>query len=103
MTMQLEFADGSTGTIHYLANGGKDFPKERIEVFAGGKVMVCNNFRSTREFGGKNKFSTYGQDKGHAEELKQFMSAIQKGGAWPISWSELWEVSQHTIGLAENL
>ena len=103
VTMQLEFADGSMGTIHYLANGSKDFPKERIEVFAGGKVLVCNNFRSTREFGGKNKFSTYGQDKGHAEELKQFLSAIQKGGAWPISWSELWEVSQHTIGLAENL
>ena len=103
VTMQLEFADGSMGTIHYLANGSKDFPKERIEVFAGGKVLVCNNFRSTREFGGKNKFSTYGQDKGHAEELKQFLSAIQKGGEWPISWSELWEVSQHTIGLVENL
>ncbi len=103
VTMQLEFTDGSTSTIHYLANGSKDFPKERIEVFAGGKVMVCNNFRSTREFGGKNKFSTYGQDKGHAEELRQFLTAIQQGGAWPISWSELWEVSQHTIGLAENL
>jgi predicted dehydrogenase/threonine dehydrogenase-like Zn-dependent dehydrogenase len=100
VTMQLEFADGSTGTIHYLANGSKDFPKERIEVFAGGRVMVCNNFRSTREFGGKNKLSTYSQDKGHAEELRQFLSAIQKGGPWPIPWNELWEVSEHTISLA---
>jgi len=29
VSMQLSFADGSFGTIHYLANGGKAFPKER--------------------------------------------------------------------------
>lgn len=28
----LGFADGSFGTIHYLANSGKAFPKERTEV-----------------------------------------------------------------------
>src|SRR5690625_3509949 len=33
-SITLTFADGSFGTILYLANGGKSFPKERIEVFA---------------------------------------------------------------------
>ncbi|WP_350637141.1 Gfo/Idh/MocA family oxidoreductase, partial [Pseudoalteromonas sp. GW168-MNA-CIBAN-0100] len=34
----LGFADGSFGTIHYLANGAASFPKERVEVFVEGKV-----------------------------------------------------------------
>ena len=32
-SITLSFEDGSFGTIHYFANGGKVFPKERIEVF----------------------------------------------------------------------
>ncbi|MBX3418215.1 MAG: bi-domain-containing oxidoreductase [Pirellulaceae bacterium] len=103
VALQLTFSDGSTATIHYLSNGSKDFPKERIEVFAGGKVYVCNNFRTTYEVGGKNKFSTRSQDKGHAEELKQFLTAIERGGEWPIPWSELHEVSDHSLRLARNL
>ena len=35
----LGFADGSFGTIHYLANGAASFPKERIEVFCAGRVL----------------------------------------------------------------
>src|SRR5690606_9241831 len=34
----LGFADGSFGTIHYLANGGSSFPKERVEVFVEGRT-----------------------------------------------------------------
>jgi hypothetical protein len=29
-SITLEFADGSYGTVHYLANGYKSFPKERV-------------------------------------------------------------------------
>ena len=40
-SISLSFADGSFGTVHYLANGNKSFPKERLEVFcAGGGVAV---------------------------------------------------------------
>jgi predicted dehydrogenase len=47
----LEFADGSVGTIHYLANGHKAFPKERLEVFCAGRVLQLDNFRSLRGWG----------------------------------------------------
>src|ERR1700688_3751966 len=33
--INLRFSDGSIGTVVYLANGGKAFPKERVEAFAG--------------------------------------------------------------------
>ncbi|MEO5973497.1 MAG: bi-domain-containing oxidoreductase, partial [Sphingomicrobium sp.] len=46
----LGFADGSFGTIHYLANGGASFPKERVEVFVQGRTLQLDNFRTLRGF-----------------------------------------------------
>lgn len=39
LTLTIELADGSVGTINYVANGRTEFPKERIEVFCGGRVL----------------------------------------------------------------
>lgn len=103
VTMGLSFTDGSTATIHYLSNGHSSFPKERIEVFAGGKVFVCDNFRKTYEFGGRRKFRTSAQDKGHANELKSFIDTIKNGGVWPIAKSELLEVSVATINISQRM
>lgn len=100
VALNLRFEDGSIATIHYLANGSKDFPKERIEVFAAGKVVTCDNFRHSKQIGGKGKLKTRSQDKGHAAELSSFFDAISSGGQWPISGEELIEVSRVTIDLA---
>jgi hypothetical protein len=35
VVVSLRFANGSQGTIGYLANGDKSFSKERIDVFGG--------------------------------------------------------------------
>ena len=99
VAIQLSFANGSIATVHYLANGSKDFPKERVEVFAGGKVFVCDNYRTSGIIGGKGKLKTSIQDKGHKTELSAFIKAIESGGAWPITADELLEVSRHTIKL----
>ena len=103
VTMQLVFADGSTASVHYLANGNKSFPKERIEVFAGGQVLQCDNFRVSRQHGGKGRVKTRSQDKGHRDELVAFVEAIRRGGKWPIATEELFEVSATTIDLAEQV
>jgi len=103
VSIQLGFADGSIATVHYLANGSKDFPKERIEVFSGGKVMTCDNFRKSVEIGGKGKLKTRSQDKGHSAELAEFISSIRLGDKWPIPADELLEVSRVTIDLAERV
>ena len=41
------------GTIHYFANGGKAFPKERIEVFADDAVLQLDNFKVLKGYGWK--------------------------------------------------
>ena len=103
VSIQLGFADGSIATIHYLANGSKDFPKERIEIFSGGKVLTCDNFRKSIEVGGKGKKKTSSQNKGHADELKAFIDAIGSGDQWPIPADELLEVSRVTIDVAASV
>lgn len=97
-SIQLQFADGSLATIQYLSNGSKDFPKERIEVFADERVLVCDNFRKTQEIGGKGrKFSTRGQSKGHREEIHQFIESLRLGTSSLITQAELVEVTRATI------
>lgn len=102
VTLNLAFENGSVATVHYLSNGSKDFPKERVEVYAGGKVLLCDNFRSSREFGGRGKLSSYRQDKGHQPELARFFDSIAQGGAAVIPFDELLEVSRATIRLDEQ-
>ena len=101
----LGFDDGSFGTIHYLANGGKAFPKERIEVFAGDAVLQLDNFRKLRGFGWKNfkKMNLMRQDKGQAACVAAFLESIRSGKPSPISFEELMEVSRYTIEAARQL
>ncbi len=92
VTITLTFPDGSIGTIDYLANGDKSFPKEYVEVFCGGQVAVLNDFRSlTMIQNGKKKTerSLLRQDKGHLAEWEAFVSAIQSQGNPPIPYAQL--------------
>jgi predicted dehydrogenase/threonine dehydrogenase-like Zn-dependent dehydrogenase len=98
-SISLAFADGSTGVIHYLANGHKSFPKERLEIFAGGRILQLDNFRSLRGWGWKgfSKLGSLRQDKGQTACAKAFVDAVQAGGPSPIPLPELLEVSRVTI------
>jgi predicted dehydrogenase/threonine dehydrogenase-like Zn-dependent dehydrogenase len=104
-TIDLAFADGSIGAIHYFANGSKAFPKERLEVFAGGRVLQLDNFRRLTGFGwpGFHTMRLLRQDKGQKHCALAFVQAIETGGPAPIPFDELMEVSRVTVGLAEGL
>lgn len=104
-TIDLQFADGSFGTVHYLANGHRSFPKERLEVFCGGSVLQLDNFRSMVGFGwpGFSKMKLRRQDKGNAACVAAFAEAVRTGGKSPIPLEELMEVSEATITAAEKL
>ncbi|MBL9141584.1 MAG: Gfo/Idh/MocA family oxidoreductase, partial [Phycisphaerae bacterium] len=104
LSVQLQFADGSIGTVHYFANGSKSFPKERLEVFAGGAVLQLDNFRKLRGFGwpGFKKLNLWRQDKGQAACASEFVRAMQSGGASPIPFPELLEVARETIAIAKG-
>ena len=101
----LGFADGSFGTIHYLANGAASFPKERIEVFCAGRVLQLDNFRKLRAFGwpGFRGMNLWRQDKGQNACAAAFIAAVAGGKPAPIPAEELFEVARVTIEAAELL
>ncbi|MGF0068992.1 bi-domain-containing oxidoreductase [Candidatus Spyradosoma sp. SGI.093] len=103
-SISLKFADGSIGTIHYFANGEKSFPKERLEIFCGEKIIQLDNFRVTRGFGWKgfSKFKTPTQDKGHAAAMRAMIEAVRGGAPSPIPEEELWEVCRVCLDLARG-
>lgn len=105
VSINLIFTDGSFGTIHYLANGGKTFPKERIEVFCGDAVLQMDNYRLLKGFGwrGFNRLKLWKQDKGHRACVAAFLNAIKTGAKTPIEAVEIFEVSRISIEVAEQL
>ncbi|MFC7001163.1 hypothetical protein ACFQMB_06130 [Pseudobowmanella zhangzhouensis] len=101
----LTFEDGSVGSIHYFANGGKAFPKERVEVFCDDAVLQLDNFRKLTGFGWKgfSKMNLWSQDKGQANCTKAFVDAIQNGNPCPIPADEIFEVARISVDIAQQL
>lgn len=99
MSVTLHFEDGSIGTVHYFANGDKGFPKERLEAFAGGRILQLDNFRKLTGYGWKgfSEMNLRQQDKGHAAELAAFIAAVQGGKPSPIPFDEITEVTRATF------
>lgn len=104
VTIQLTFADGSIGTVHYFANGSKAFPKERLEVFAAGRVLQLDNFRKLTAFGWPrfSKMNLWRQDKGQKHCAAAFVRGVEKSGRAPIAFEDVMEVSRVSIKLSEE-
>jgi predicted dehydrogenase/threonine dehydrogenase-like Zn-dependent dehydrogenase len=106
VSLSFEFPDGSVGTVAYMANGDKSFPKERVEVFAGGRVAVLDDFRMLEMVHDGNRQAVHSrlrQDKGHQAEWSAFAQAICQGGPAPIPYPHLFGVTQATFAAVEAL
>ena len=95
-SLQLLFANGTIGAVHYFANGSNAFPKERLEVFAAGKVLRLDNYRKLQAWGipGFRTRRRLSQDKGQQACCAAFLAAIETGGPPPIPAAELFEVQR---------
>jgi len=104
MTSILKFEDGSFGSIHYLANGSRKFPKERLEVFCGGKILQLDNYRRLKGFGWPNfsSMNLWTQDKGHHKCIQTFINAVVNGSPPPIPFGELKEVTQTCLEIVKS-
>jgi predicted dehydrogenase len=90
----MTFTDGSVATLTYTALGSGEYPKEQLEVFVDGRVLVLNDYKRLEVFGARGKgISSMIMEKGQRDELEAFARAIQQGGDWPIP---LWQQVQAT-------
>ena len=97
----LEFADGSTGQIHYLTDLPPHQPKEHFRISGGDWEVEIDNWTKCRGrgIGGFNRggFGMASPDKGHRWALQAFLRAVRDGGPAPIPFDELSEVSRWSI------
>jgi predicted dehydrogenase len=90
----LGFDDGSVATLTYTALGSNEFPKEQMEIFSDGKVLMLDDYKQLRIHGSNSKGVTSKlTDKGHKRELEVFAETLKRGGEWPIP---LWQQFQTT-------
>jgi predicted dehydrogenase/threonine dehydrogenase-like Zn-dependent dehydrogenase len=103
-TITLTFADGSVGTVLYLASGHRSFPKERLEVFVGEKIVQLDNFRAMKAYGWPGlDMKTKAIDKGHTTEFKEVVEAMKAGRPAPIPFAEIVEVTTATFDAVEQI
>jgi predicted dehydrogenase len=104
VSMSLIFPDGSIGVVDYLANGDKSFPKERVEVFCGGKVAVLDDFRALEMVEEGNRKKIKGpQNKGWNNEWNTFVEAIRDGKQPPIPYEQIIGVTKASFAVIESL
>lgn len=105
VSITLKMADGSVATIVYLANGDTAFPKERIEVFGGGRLAVVDDFRSLSLVakGETKTFKAAGQDKGHKGEVEAFLESRKSNGPSPIALGDLVNTTRATFRILEAM
>jgi len=101
----LRFADGSNGTIAYLAEGDKGLAKERLEVFGGGKVFVLDDFRRATLYrdGREEQVTLKAQDKGQQAQVRAVCANVLEGGPPLISLDDLAATSRVTFRVLDSL
>jgi hypothetical protein len=104
MSILLQFADGSVGTVNYFANGAKDYPKETLEIFTDGRVLRLAHSRIMRGHGlkGFRKCRTARQDKGHAEELASFIQLVERGGQPIIPFEQIKNITSASFAAVKS-
>jgi predicted dehydrogenase/threonine dehydrogenase-like Zn-dependent dehydrogenase len=104
--ISIRFANGSEGTISYLANGDRSFAKERIEVFGGGSTAVLEDFRRLELVRNGRKETIHArwrQDKGHRDEWVAFAEFLQRNGDPPIQFEDIVSSTLATLRIEESL
>jgi len=101
----LRMSDGSNGSIAYLAEGDKALPKERIEIFGGGKSFVIDDFRTAIAYDGgrEKKTKLREQDKGQRDEVRTVCAVVLEGRAAPISLEDLATTTRATFRILDSL
>lgn len=100
----ISFADGSAGTIHYLANGASAVEKEYLEVSGQSKTARMWNFKKLEcAVGRKKSTKSFSGDKGHAVEMKALLDNFESGAGSPISVESLAATSRATFAILESL
>ena len=88
------FESGSIASLTYTSMGSRDLSKERLEVFSNEGVIIMDDFVSLKGYGYfKSLQSETAQDKGHMNEMIDFLSDIKANRC-----HQAWHTTMTVIG-----
>lgn len=103
IVINIQFTDGSVGSIVYVATGDKALPKEKLEIYGGGKIGVINDFRGGEWYSNNKITKLKLEGKGHKQEVHAFLNAIKEGHASPISFESMYATTKATFKIIDSL
>jgi len=104
INVNLAFENGSIANLSYFSNGNKKLPKEHIEVFCGESSIVIEDFKKMSIYGKSVQvIKAKGQDKGHGQEMKEFLDAIRNGKSCPIPFEESYHSMLATFKVIQSI
>jgi len=105
IVVAVRLSDGSNASIVYSKEGDRALPKERIEIFGGGKALVIDDFRTLTAYeGGKDKTTKLRkQDKGQADQIRAVCAVVRTGKPAPIALEDLATTTRATFRILESL
>ena len=103
VSVNIEFANGSTGVLCYFANGSKAQDKEYFELHAAGTSAVLNDFKTLKIYGKRAMSKKLcSQDKGQKYMMDEFIKSL-KNGSRLIPFEELYSVHLACFAVLESL
>ncbi|GAB3764282.1 bi-domain-containing oxidoreductase [Spirosoma pomorum] len=103
-TLELHYENGSTGAVHYFANGSKAYAKERVEAYSLERTLVLDNFRTLTGYGFARFSKQSGrQDKGHLVQMQRLIKQLRTGGEPLIPFTELVNSTQTMLAALQSL
>lgn len=112
----IRYSDGSLAVLTYTSLGDEKLPKERMEVFASGKVFIVNDYLSLEVYGinpdklkvpqGKikgNKIILSAQDKGLKQELIELAKFMKGEDSRVINFEEVISAMELTFQVHKQI
>jgi predicted dehydrogenase/threonine dehydrogenase-like Zn-dependent dehydrogenase len=101
----LRLADGSNAAIAYLAEGSGAMPKERVEIFGGGRSFAIDDFLSSIAYqsGREKKTRLRERDKGQPDEVRAVCAVVLEGKPAPIALEDLATTTRATFRIRQSL
>jgi predicted dehydrogenase len=104
LSVEIRFADGSVGTVHYAANAPLGPGKERFEISAPGIYAEIQDFRRGRVWRGRRRerLGSRRQDKGFAAQFAH-VAKVARGELEPVPPDGVWLTTVATLAAARSL
>jgi polar amino acid transport system substrate-binding protein len=104
VSVNVKFKNGSIASIHYFANGSGALEKEYLEVYSRGKTAILKDFKSLEIFSSSKKvYKSRTPDKGHKNEVFEFLKAVKNGEESPISFEEIYYSMWMTFSAVKSI